>query len=141
MRSKTFVIWASIRWLLLMFVIAPGVEDPAITHTSQPAKPIMVWQCLASWYGSDFEDRLTASGEPFSQDGATAAHRTLPFGTMVRVLNPKTGRSRVVRINDRGPFVEGRGIDVSYRIARELGFQERGVARLQIELLHLPPRR
>ncbi len=141
MRSKIFVIWAAIRWLLLMFVIAPGVEAPAIAHPSQSAKPIRVWHCVASWYGSYFEDRLTASGEPFSQHGATAAHRTLPFGTLVRVLNPQTGRSRVVRINDRGPFVEGREIDVSYSIARELGFEERGVARVQIELLELPQRR
>ncbi len=125
----------------MMFVIAPGVEAPAIAHPSQPPKPVRVWQCIASWYGSNFEDRLTASGEPFSQDGATAAHRTLAFGTLVRVLNPQTGRSRVVRINDRGPFVEGREIDVSYRIARELGFDERGIARVQVELLELPRRR
>jgi rare lipoprotein A len=70
----------------------------------------------------------------------TAAHRTLPLGALIRLVNPKTGRSRVVRINDRGPIIQGREIDVSYEVARSLGFEEQGLARLRIELLEVPGR-
>ncbi len=71
----------------------------------------------------------------------TAAHPTLPFGSLVRVVNPRTGRSQLVRINDRGPFVDDREIDVSYGVARRLGMTEKGLARVRIELLEVPPRR
>jgi rare lipoprotein A len=72
--------------------------------------------------------------------GYTAAHTTLPFGSLVRITNPRNGRSAVVRINDRGPFVEGRELDVSYQAATRLGLVSKGVARLKIELLELPER-
>jgi len=140
-RSKIFMIWAGIRWLLLMFCIAPVVEAPAIVHPSRPSRPILVWHVLGSWYGSEFQDKPTASGEPYDEYADTAAHLTLPLGSLVRVVNPMTGRSRVVRINDRGPYVEGREIDVSYGVARSLGFDQRGLAHLRIELLHVPQRR
>ncbi len=71
----------------------------------------------------------------------TAAHPTLPFGSLVRLVNPRTGRSQLVRINDRGPFVDDREIDVSYGVARRLGITEKGLARVRIELLEVPPRR
>jgi rare lipoprotein A len=71
----------------------------------------------------------------------TAAHPTLPFGSLVRLVNPRTGRSQLVRINDRGPFVDDREIDVSYGVARRLGMTEKGLARVRIELLEVPPRR
>jgi rare lipoprotein A len=73
--------------------------------------------------------------------GMTAAHRTLPLGSLVRVVNPATGRGRLLRINDRGPFIDGREIDVSYQVACQLGFESRGLARLRIELLEVPERR
>ena len=75
----------------------------------------------ASWYGPGFHGRRTANGERFDQDALTAAHKTLPFGTRVRVINHATGRSVVVRINDRGPFVGGRSIDLSRGAARAVG--------------------
>jgi len=71
---------------------------------------------------------------------ATAASPTLPFGSLIRVYNPKNQISQLVRINDRGPFVDGRELDVSYLVACRLGFQEQGVSRLRIELLEVPKR-
>ena len=76
---------------------------------------------IASWYGLGFHGRLTANGERFDQNAFTAAHRSLRFGTRVRVINAATGRSVVVRINDRGPFVAGRSIDLARGAARVIG--------------------
>jgi len=70
----------------------------------------------------------------------TAAHPTLPLGSIVRVVNPRNHRSQIVRINDRGPYVEGRELDVSYEVARRLGFDQRGVAKVRLELLKVPTR-
>jgi rare lipoprotein A len=88
---------------------------------------------LASFYTDDEE---TASGEKFDTHKLTAAHRTLPFGTRVRVTNIATGRSVTVRVNDRGPFVPGRVVDVSYSAAETLGIIERGVAMVKLDVLH-----
>ena len=82
----------------------------------------------------------TANGERASPGRLTAAHRSLPFGTMVRVLNRSTGRSVVVRINDRGPFVDDREMDVSYLVASRLGLLGNGVSKVRIELLEVPQR-
>jgi rare lipoprotein A len=141
MKSKFFMTWAALRWVLLMFLVAPGLEAPLIAHSEAAIKPIRVWSGLASWYGPKFQGRATANGEHYDMTGFTAAHATLPFGSLVRVTNPRTGRSAVVRINDRGPFVEGRELDVSYQAATRLGLVSRGVARLKIELLEVPERR
>ncbi len=91
---------------------------------------------LASWYGPGFNGRKTASGERFNQNAMTAAHRSLPFGTKVRVTNRNNGRSVVVRINDRGPFIRGRVIDVSAAAARSLGMVSSGVAPVTVEVLN-----
>lgn len=90
---------------------------------------------LASWYGKSHHGRTTASGEVFNMDGLTAAHRTLPFGTVVRVTDVATQRMVRVRINDRGPFVAGRIIDLSARAANDLGITRAGVARVKVEQL------
>ena len=87
---------------------------------------------LASWYGAALAGKKTASGEPFDPNALTAAHRTFAFGKCVRVEVVETGASVEVRINDRGPFVEGRIIDVSEAAARALGFVEQGVARVRL---------
>jgi len=89
----------------------------------------------ASWYGEYFQGKATASGEPFDMQALTAAHPTLPLGSFVRVTNLRNGRAVVVRINDRGPVVEGRIIDVSYNTARVLGFEERGLQRVRLDLV------
>ena len=90
---------------------------------------------MASWYGPGFHGRRSASGEMFDQNALTAAHRTLPFGTQVRVTNLGTGQSVVVRINDRGPFSHGRVIDLSAAAAGQIGLRASGVGRVQVDVL------
>ena len=92
-------------------------------------------QGLASWYGGKFHGRLTSSGEVFDTNELTAAHRTLPFGTRVKVTNLENGKSVVVKINDRGPFVEPRILDLSRAAAEELGMVNTGVARVSLEIV------
>lgn len=89
----------------------------------------------ASWYGPKFHGRQTASGERFDMTELTAAHRTLPFDTLVRVTNEANGKSVVVRINDRGPFSERRIIDLSRRAAERIGIEKKGVGRVKVEVL------
>ena len=89
----------------------------------------------ASWYGKDFHGRATASGEPYDMWAHTAAHRTLPFHAKVRVTLLATGASTVVRINDRGPFVKNRIIDLSLAAARDLGLDRTGTGRVRIEVI------
>ncbi len=93
---------------------------------------------IASWYGPGFHGRTTANGELYNMYAFTAAHKTLPFGTVVKVVDLRTGRSVVVRINDRGPFVPGRIIDLSYAAALELGIVERGTAEVGLIILRMP---
>ncbi len=90
---------------------------------------------VASWYGDEFDGWLTASGEVYDMHALTAAHRTLPFGTVVRVTNAENGRQVRVRINDRGPYANGRIIDLSYGAARQLGLVASGVAAVQLEVV------
>ena len=92
-------------------------------------------QGMASWYGNGFSGRRTANGETFNPGQLTAAHRTLPFGTKVRVTNLRNGRSVVVRINDRGPHTRGRVIDLSTGAARLIGVLQSGLAPVAIEVL------
>jgi rare lipoprotein A len=87
----------------------------------------------ASWYGPKFHGKLTANGEIYDQMALTAAHKHLSFGTLLKVTNPKNGRSVFVRINDRGPYIEGRDLDLSKGAAIELGILKKGVAKLKIE--------
>ena len=93
---------------------------------------------MASWYGSAHQGRRTASGEVFDMNQLTAAHRTLPFGTRVLVTNRDTSQSAEVRINDRGPFVKGRILDVSYAAARLLGAVGPGTIPVRVRVLSLP---
>jgi rare lipoprotein A len=89
----------------------------------------------ASWYGSYFQGRATASGEPYDMYDLTAAHPTLPLGSWVRVTNLRNGRAVVVRINDRGPIVPGRIIDLSYNTARVLHFGSQGLQRVRLDVV------
>jgi rare lipoprotein A len=93
---------------------------------------------LASWYGPRFHGKRTASGEVFNQEHFTAAHPTLPWGSRVKVINLDNEKSVDVRINDRGPFKQGRIIDVSRAAARALGMVRRGITTVRIELLSDP---
>jgi rare lipoprotein A len=100
-----------------------------------PAKPGYRQVGIASWYGGRHQGRMTASGQIFDQNRLTAAHRTLPLDTKARVTNLENGRSVEVTVNDRGPYVRGRVIDLSARAARELGMARRGLALVRIEVL------
>lgn len=90
---------------------------------------------LASWYGAEWQGRQTSSGEPYDMDAMTAAHKTLPLGVYVKVSELRTGREVIVRVNDRGPFVRDRIIDLSRGAARELGCEEQGVVPVRVDAL------
>ena len=92
----------------------------------------------ASWYGPGFHGRKTASGERFDQNAMTAAHRSLPLGSVVRVTNLENGRKVTVEINDRGPYIRGRVIDLSKAAARRLGMVRDGLATVRVEVLRRP---
>jgi len=92
----------------------------------------------ASWYGSNFQGKKTASGEIYDINKLTAAHKDLPFGTILRVTNLLNGKTVLVKVNDRGPFVAGRVLDVSQKAAFELGFLKEGIADVKVEVISLP---
>jgi rare lipoprotein A len=112
--------------------VAPTVPPPSlptVPHTKAKASR----DVRASYQGSAQAGQLTASGEPYDPDDLTAASRTLPFGSTVVVTNPMTGRSAKVRINDRGPYIRGRSLDLSKRAAEKIGMTETGVARVRVK--------
>ena len=125
--------------LLLVAVLAGCTSQPPRTPTSQqPQKPQtstseQLGSGKASYYGRQHHNKLTASGERFDQSSLTAAHRTLPFGSKVRVTNTRTGKSVIVRINDRGPFVRSRVIDLSKAAFERIGSTRSGVIRVRLE--------
>ena len=110
-------------------------EAPPLAKIPAPSQPSQVETGLASWYGRRFHGKLTASGEIFNQEKFTAAHRTFPWGSRVKVTNLANGKSVEVRINDRGPFGQGRIIDVSRAAARVLGMVGSGITTVRIEWL------
>ncbi len=95
---------------------------------------------IASWYGPNFHGKTTANGEKFDQNEMTAAHKTLPLPSIVRVTNLENGKSLIVRVNDRGPYAHGRIIDMSKRSAELLGFKHKGVAKVRVEVLEAESR-
>jgi len=105
----------------------------AKAQASHKPRPYQVG--IASWYGSFFDGKPTASGEPFDMNDLTAAHLTIPLGTYVKVTNLRNQKSVIVRVNDRGPVVEGRIIDLSYSAARALDFKSRGLQRVRLDLV------
>jgi rare lipoprotein A len=129
--------------LVLILALASGCARIRPDLAEPPAPGGHVMTGVASWYGPDFHGRPTSSQEVYDMNDMTAAHKTLPFGTWVLVTNLDNGRSVSVRINDRGPFVEGRIIDLSYAAARMLGVVGPGTAPVRLELLDaaapLPP--
>ncbi len=114
---------------------APLPEEAASAPAELPEQATSLGRGSASYYAHKFHGRRTASGEAFDNGAMTAAHRTLPFGSLVRVTNPANGASVIVRINDRGPFSRGRLIDVSRAAAEELGMIARGHATVELELI------
>lgn len=139
-----FLVW------LLVAVLAGGcasnsysdrhIDDPRydLRHTrtsNSPDGEEHRMSGLASWYGEAFHGRTTASGLPYDMYRFTAAHKTLPFHTIVRVIDPNTLKSVVVRITDRGPYADGRVIDLSFAAASDLGLVQRGVGPVELEVL------
>ena len=98
-------------------------------------KSKMVYKGISSYYGPKFHGKLTANGEIFDMYGVTAAHKEFPFNTVTRVTNEKNGKSLIIRINDRGPYVDGRILDCSFGAAKKLGFVGEGTAPVKIEIL------
>jgi rare lipoprotein A len=117
----------------LLAACAEQRPAPMPVATPAPERPVFTQVGVASWYGKTHQGRTTANGEAFDMNAMTAAHRTLPFGTVVRVTNLANNRMDKIRINDRGPYVKGRIIDLSARAARALGMADDGVAKVRIE--------
>jgi len=117
------------RYTMRPYTVAGITYTPIIPHVGQTFKGI------ASWYGPSFHGKLTSNGEYYDMHTATAAHKTLPMNTIVKVTNLNTGANTIVRINDRGPFVQGRIIDLSRLAAAELGIVDKGTAEVKIEVL------
>src|SRR5881296_3331513 len=114
-----------------------NVPQKSRVTVKKQAKPYQVG--TASWYGDYFQGKPTASGEPYDMFDLTAAHPTLPLGTYVRVTNLRNGRAVVVRVNDRGPIIPGRIIDLSYGAAAVLGYDKQGLQRVRLDVVK-PPR-
>jgi len=110
-------------------------QAPLIAKLLSPSQPNVIETGLASWYGRGFQGKITASGEVFNQEKFTAAHPNLPWGSKVKVTNLANGKSVVVRVNDRGPSVKGRVIDVSRAAARALGMMASGTTTVRLEWL------
>lgn len=124
-----WLVLAPVLWLAACATRAPEpVAVPPVRPGVERADPREIERGIASWYGEGFQGRKTASGEIFDANALSAAHRTLPFGTLVRVRNPANGQEVVVRINDRGPHIGGRVIDMSRAAAARIGLLRAGVA-------------
>ncbi len=119
----------------------PPATQPAPQPTisvNPNAKPIYTETGLASWYGTPYANRRSSNGEIYDENAMTAAHRTLPFNSIVRVTDLKTGQAVLLRITDRGPFVEGRILDLSVGAAKALGTWKRGTVMVKLEVLQAP---
>ena len=119
---------------------APQIEDAELAEPTIPAnaKPIATETGLASWYGPPYHNRRGSNGEIYNMHAMTAAHRTYPLGSIVRVTNVKTGSTALVRITDRGPFIRGRVVDLSLAAAQKLDVVKPGVAEVRVELMQSP---
>ena len=152
MKSLTKALVISVMILLVGFTIvtnennsnAPVINDETFLVNVDENKVntslvdyIYKGEMKASWYGPRFHGKRTANGEVYNQEAFTAAHKNLKFGTLLRVTNPKNDKSVVVRINDRGPFIRGRQLDLSKAAALELAIIEKGVAKVKIEEITL----
>lgn len=121
--------------LCQLLIVVVGLVMPVTVSFAQKVDLGQSFKGSASYYHESLYGRLTASGEVFTRGEFTAAHKTLPFGTMVEVIDQKTGRYVIVRINDRGPFVKGRVLDLSVDAAQQLGIIQRGVAQISFKII------
>lgn len=145
--STVFAIWVMFIAPIIAQTVAgePSTEELTIPesqavvidslHTQEPpgveeAPPGETW--VASYYGRGFHGRRTASGEVYNQYAMTCAHKSLPFQTLLKITNPRTGKNVIVRVTDRGPFIRGRDIDLSYGAAKEIGMIAAGVMKVEV---------
>ena len=124
-------------------VTKPTVREPTNTPEAEISLPadarvISVETGMASWYGPPYHNRRGSNGEVYNMNAMTAAHRTLPLGSIVRVTNVKTGQAALVRITDRGPFVRGRILDLSLAAAKKIDLWQPGVAKVKVEVMQIP---
>lgn len=116
----------------------PGSAIPPESEVASDAKPLLVETGVASWYGAPYHNRRGSNGEIYDMNAMTAAHRTLPLGSIVRVTSLETERSAIVRITDRGPFIKGRVIDLSQAAAKQIGLVQKGTGQVRVEVLKMP---
>jgi rare lipoprotein A len=116
----------------------PSQSAPQEIEVAPNAKPILIEIGLASWYGPPYHNRRGANGQVYDMNAMTAAHRTLPLNSVVRVVNLSNDKSTLVRITDRGPFVDGRVVDLSLAAAKEIDVWRKGTAKVRLEVLETP---
>ncbi len=140
MRKRLLICFSTLAWPFLILAAAPGLQAPLVCPSGTGGKATQGLVRTRSWYGPKFQGRKTASGQRYDMYAPTAAHPWLPFGSLVRIVNVHTGHSQLVRINDRGPYMNDREMDVSFLAASRLGLVDRGVSRVRFELLEMPQR-
>lgn len=134
-KSRPFIFSAPLFYLpIFLFLLSSCASAPRKTYSIGYHEA-----GLASWYGKDFHGRPTSSGEVYDMFGLSAAHKTLPLGSLLRVTEIQSGRAVEVKVNDRGPFVGDRILDLSFGAAKVLGFEERGLAKVEIEIVGFVP--
>ena len=153
LRVFAVMVWALAVGCVPIRQWVPGAKLPGANPGSRPATEFQdpagfknsgkdAWkeemEGTASWYGEDFNGRLTANGEVYDMYNFTAAHKTLPLGTVVKVTDLENGKTVEVRINDRGPYVKGRIIDLSRTAGRAIGMRESGTARVKLDIVNWP---
>jgi rare lipoprotein A len=116
----------------------PELSPSPEAEVSRDNQPVQAETGIASWYGAPYHNRRGSNGEVYDMNAMTAAHRTLPLGSIVRVTNLDSQKSAVVRITDRGPFIEGRIIDLSQAAAKQIGLVQKGTGRVRVEVLKTP---
>lgn len=116
----------------------PELSPSPEAEVNRGSQPAQIETGIASWYGAPYHNRRGSNGEVYDMNAMTAAHRTLPLGSIVRVTNLDSRKSAVVRITDRGPFIEGRIIDLSQAAAKQIGLVQKGTGRVRVEVLKTP---
>jgi rare lipoprotein A len=116
-------------------LIKPGQKLMIYADSPNTAPPLEKEEVTASWYGAEHHNKITASGQRYDMNKKTLAHKNLPFGTKVRLINPENGKTAEGVVNDRGPYIKGRDVDISYALAKKLGFVKKGVTTLNIEIM------
>ena len=122
-------------WIFFIFIFSMILSSCSLPVSREPYAPGYIERGIASWYGEEFHGRSTSSGEIYDMHALTAAHKLMPLGTVAKVTNLENGRSVTVKINDRGPFIDDRIIDLSYGSAGSIDMVETGLAPVEIEVL------